>query len=684
MVKERQNPSAFVVIAALLLIFGFAHAADTQKYWVFLKDRGGRKLEKADPAILSIRFGISSKSVENRKKTRPADRIFDETDLPLESRYLTVLEDKGLRISTRSRWLNAVSGYAEKSALESIQSLPFVREVRPVAFYKFVPPPLEKRALARIRKPSLHTLNYGTSEDQAGLIRVPEVHDLGISGKGIVIGMIDAGFDYKNRFVFSKLSVVAEHDFWDGNNNTANEAGDSSTQDEHGTMTLSVIGGFQEGELIGTAYGASFALAKTEWIPFEKKIEEDKWVEGIEWLTDSVGVDVVSSSVGYNTFPGDGRDIGYTYQDLNGRTCVTTIAADAAADRGVVVVNSAGNENQDSWHYIISPADGFNVLAVGAVSLEGTQAPFSSVGPTSDGRTKPDVAALGVGAYCANPDRDDESHFLFANGTSFSCPMAAGVCALVLEAHPGLKPAEVMEALRMTASQADFPDNRLGWGIVNAIGAVFYHGLVFHDPSALYLPFENRYQIEFDVLSNTGLRDDSTAVYWKAGGSESFVRIPAVRFTNVRFRADTPQGADPSKLEFFISARDANGRLSTDPIDAPAQLLSYSGLSLVRVAVSGDESKHFVLHPCYPNPFDGSVHIDIDVFIAGRFEARIFDVLGREVYAFSPLDLDVGPAYVSWDGRDAMGRTVPDGCYLCNVRSGGNQGAVKMIRISGP
>src|SRR3972149_7654738 len=208
--------------------------------------------------------------------------------------------------------------------------------------------------------------------------------------------MLDAGFRWRSHNALDSLRVLAEYDFIFHDSVSANESNDVPDQDSHGTATLSTIGGFEPGQLIGPAYGASFILGKTEYIPTETQIEEDNWVAGIEWM-ESKGVDVVSSSLGYTTVD-DGSGYKYSRGDFNGRTAVTTKAAVMAARRGVVVVNSMGNSGNPVGS-IIAPADADSIIAAGAVNYSGVLASFSSVGPTNDGRIKPDVVGPGVSIY---------------------------------------------------------------------------------------------------------------------------------------------------------------------------------------------------------------------------------------------------------------------------------------------
>jgi subtilisin family serine protease len=282
----------------------------------------------------------------------------------------------------------------------------------------------------------------------------------------VIIAVLDAGFSNLSHEVFAPMTILARRDFVNGDE----DVGDGADQGEgsHGTMTLSVLGGFKEGQLIGPAYAAGFILAKTENTASETPVEEDNWAAAAEWA-EALGADVISTSLGYLDY--DSPFTSYSFADMNGETAISTRAANLAASLGVVVVASAGNSGFDAAHNTLgAPADGRGVIAAGAVDARGTRAFFSSVGPTADGRIKPDVDAQGVSVKVASPT--SPSLYGLADGTSFSCPLTAGVAALVVQAHPEYTPQQVADALRSTASQAGRPDNLLGYGIVNAAAAV--------------------------------------------------------------------------------------------------------------------------------------------------------------------------------------------------------------------
>jgi len=438
--------------------------------WVFFTDKG----VSAEARAVQAR-GLMTPRAASRRQVRGRVASATVEDLPVVAAYVDRVAAMVGRVRQRSRWLNAVSVEATAVQLEAVETLPFVARLDLVRRYRrraSEPVQAEPERAARGSSPasaararSTFALDYGTSLGQLAQIGVPAVHDLGFHGEGVVVAVFDAGFSNLNHEVFSSLRIVAAHDFVNGDDDVADGA--DQGEGSHGTMTLSVLGGLQEGQLVGPAFAADFILAKTENTDSETPVEEDNWAAAAEWA-ESLGADVISSSLGYLDF--DSPFPSYSFRDMNGQTAISTRAAEMAADRGVAVVNSAGNSGFDATHNTLgAPADGPHVLAVAAVGPSGTRASFSSVGPSADGRIKPDLAAQGQSVKVAFPGT--VNRYGTASGTSFSCPLTAGVVALLIEINPGAGVDDVAGVLRATASQASAPDNLLGWGLVNARAA---------------------------------------------------------------------------------------------------------------------------------------------------------------------------------------------------------------------
>ncbi|MBC8456784.1 MAG: S8 family peptidase [Deltaproteobacteria bacterium] len=408
-----------------------------------------------------------------RRHQRAKHDVVHFTDLPVHPCYIAAVLRIGGEQRCVSRWLNGISITVTLEELRKIQHLPFVRAIDAVLKYTI------RREISRWssssyapKRISEAKLDYGASWAQIHQIRVDELHARGYHGEGILIGLLDTGFDLSHK-AMAQIDVRARWDFINNDGNTADEPEqDDPGQENHGSAVLSVLAGKSPGRLIGPAYAASYLLGKTEKVTekgrlFEQKIEEDWWVAGLEWM-EAQGVDVVNCSVGYANW--------YRFADLDGKTAKVTIAADLAADKGIVMVVSAGNTGRQLLGdiglpgRINVPADGFKVLAVGAVDNAGRAADFSSHGPTFDGRVKPDVAAMGVGVISIEPDIPDAFDFN-ASGTSTSAALVSGAVALLLQAFPEATPENIANALKSTASRTENPDNTVGWGIIDAAAA---------------------------------------------------------------------------------------------------------------------------------------------------------------------------------------------------------------------
>ena len=280
----------------------------------------------------------------------------------------------------------------------------------------------------------------------------------------MLIGVLDAGFNRANELnymkpIFDENRIIDTHDFITRESNVYDD-------DSHGINALSTIAAYQPGSMIGAAFKASFALYRTENVFMESPYEEVTWLMGAE-RADSVGVDVISSSLGYNTFDDefDTPEYNYTYQSMDGKTTIISRAARFATRKGILVVNSAGNEGNKAWHYITAPADVDSVVSVGATTLDRSYAAFSSVGPNSIGQLKPDISAVGSGAVVGNSTGTGSA--TTSSGTSFSAPQIAGLATILWQAFPKLTAQQIITALKKSGNQASTPDNLLGFGVPN-------------------------------------------------------------------------------------------------------------------------------------------------------------------------------------------------------------------------
>lgn len=445
-----------IFLILLLLIDGYSLHADTKPYWIFFRDRGSLNIENAVAA--KIASPEEPKNMSRRARILKSKSLFDEKDIEVNPEYIRAVSEISGGIRTITRFLNGVSVNLDSETLEKIEKLPFVQQIKPVSVFRKSPDPEQ----SGLMKPGVKEKNdgfkfsdYGDSFEQLNLIGIPQLHQLGYAGNGITVAILDSGFDGLQHTAFDSTQISHKWDFIEGDGDPAG--------DNHGTEVLSVIAALDRGNMIGTAPYATFILARTENVigNVEQRIEEDYWVAGIEWA-DSLGADIANSSLGYTIFD-DGA--GYTYNDLDGDTAVTTIAADAAAAKGMIVVVSAGNEGNKSWYYITTPADGDSVFAVGSVDLDRNVSSFSSRGPTFDGRIKPDFVTLGEQVHVVDTIRTDAYRYAF--GTSYSAPSFSGAVALILEVNPTWDFGTLRSALIASAQRAA-PDSLYGYGMIDA------------------------------------------------------------------------------------------------------------------------------------------------------------------------------------------------------------------------
>lgn len=528
------------------------------RVWIFFKDKPQSKL-KSDQSVQS-QF---SEAALRRRALRGLTQ-FDETDLPVDASYINMIHNAGARVRIESRWLNAVSAECNSDCISRVRTFSFVKSVESVRIYKRAIEPIKESSEKNFVPQSSTALNYGASRDQLAQLKVPAAHQRGFSGKGEIVAIFDTGFR-KDHIAFKNRKIIAEHDFVFGDDDVTN----GGEFDSHGTGTWSCVGGAASGQYYGPAYQADFILAVTEDIRSEMKVEEDNWVAAMEWA-DRKGASVISSSLGYSDW--------YGPNDYNGTTPVTSRAASTAARKGIVVVNSAGNSGPFAPS-LSAPADAFNILAVGAITAEGGIADFSSRGPAADGRIKPEVVARGVSTYMAT--NFNTHSFGRASGTSFSCPLVAGCAAVLLSARPDWNPLQVREAIMMTASRANQPDNDFGWGIVDLNKAIDFlptkSVVIDHKP----LKDTNRtgqpYRVQAKIRAQRSLNPNQLFVFWRRSDLGEFSKLifQPIAGQPDQFQAFIPAQSSGVTVEYYLAAKDIAGKQSRDPYRAPVNLFRF-------------------------------------------------------------------------------------------------------------
>jgi len=452
-------PWWYWVLAVLVPI-----AAEAQEWRVFLRDKGPEPFRPGSPLYERTRRLHSERALQRRAKVVPADSLLALADAPVYEPYVESLRRLGAQIRLRLRWRNYVVVSADSALVDSIRRLPFVRAVQPIG-----EAPLPQRVLPSPGEIPEHltaegacgVFDYGASRWQLDMLAIPELHRRGWTGEGVLLGVLDTGFRWRGRAPFAGLRVLAEWDALQDDSITAVAPGEPEAQDFHGTAVLSLLAAVSPGKLIGAAPGATYVLAKTEDITRESHFEEDAYAAALEWM-EALGVDVVSSSLGYREF--DSTELSYDAEQLDGQTTIVAQAVREAARRGVICVTAMGNSGARG---LVSPADAATI-AVAAVDSNGGRAAFSSVGRRG-AELRPSLAAPGVAVVAIGTATEEPIRI---SGTSAATPLVAGVIALLLGARPELTPEQVRSALLRTASQGAYPDTLLGYGIPNVLAAL--------------------------------------------------------------------------------------------------------------------------------------------------------------------------------------------------------------------
>ncbi len=438
-------------IITFYLIFGIcinSFAQTKYKYLVLLKDKDNSPYSVNSPLVY-----LSQKAIDRRFKQGITVK---NTDLPPNPAYISSIQQTGATVIYKSRWMNAVLVEATETQKNTILTLPSVKGIE---FNRPLKQARQTSVKDKFAIENTESLNYGDATAQIQLLGADIMHNQGFHGEGMLVALLDDGFLNVNtstclQHLVQQNKIVKVYDFVDNDNTVYLQGG-------HGTAVLSTMAGYIDNQMISPAFGTSVALFRTEDIASETPLEEANWLFAAE-MADSLGADIISSSLGYSTF--DNSADNYTPAMMDGKTALSTRAADLATERGIVVIISAGNSGNDpSWQIITAPADADSVLAIGAVTRAGAYVSFSSRGNSADGRIKPDVVAVGSNTALCNTS----GFAATSNGTSFSAPLVAGLVAGFWQANPHLTAQEVTRCIRKSGHQFAFPTIQLGYGYAN-------------------------------------------------------------------------------------------------------------------------------------------------------------------------------------------------------------------------
>ncbi|WP_348800298.1 S8 family serine peptidase [Flavobacterium adhaerens] len=443
--------------------------------WVYFTIKNNTQAYYDNPLSM-----LSQRAIDRRTKQNIA---FDSKDIPIDKSYINQIQAvSGITIMAQSKWLNALHVRGSQTIINSLKSFNFVDRID--FANKALNSTAKKSSLAKNKSftkvlESQVNFNYGNSNNQIQMLQGDVLHQNNYTGSGKIIAILDAGFPgVDSAEPFQKLrdngQILGGYDF-------VSRSSNFYTGDSHGTMVLSCMGGYKDNSLVGTAPDASYYLFRTENGASENPVEESYWVEAAE-KADSLGVDVMNTSLGY--FEYDNASYSHTYSEMNGETTFITRGAEIAFSRGMIVVASAGNEGNTSNPYIGAPADGFSVLTIGAVNASETVTDFSSIGPSFDGRIKPDIMAQGKSVVLS----DASGNIGVADGTSFSSPIIAGLVACLWQAFPDKTNYEIKEMIVKSADRYDIPTNQYGYGIPDFSQSLTLGSDYFYDNDYFLFP----------------------------------------------------------------------------------------------------------------------------------------------------------------------------------------------------
>lgn len=444
-----------IILVYFLFSLGFISKGQigTYRYLIQFKDKNNSTFTTQNPSAF-----VTQKSIDRRKKN---NITFTEQDLPVDNSFLKEISALGIKIIYPLKWINSV---LIQTSPDKIKAVLTNKNVKGMYFPFALDSLATKSGNTNVSPPNpvlnsrLADISYGNSLTQNTQLGTDKMHASGITGKNVLITLLDEG--YLNADVVTYLQQVRDQKRIIATLCTSPNRTSVYNEGKHGTNVMSTIAAYVPDKLIGTAFNANFALAQTEEGLTEFPVEEVNWLRGAEWA-DSLGTDIISSSLGYSTF--DNSFYNHAYNNLDGKTVLSTLAANWASERGIICVISAGNEGDKAWKYISSPADALDILAVGAVDGKALKASFSSFGPSYDQRIKPDVSAMGQATVLGSIT----STIGTGNGTSFSAPLIAGLAAGLIEKFPKKTAKQIMNGIRKSASQSSNPDNNLGYGIPN-------------------------------------------------------------------------------------------------------------------------------------------------------------------------------------------------------------------------
>jgi serine protease AprX len=656
----------WLLCSMLFLIVTSNATAQYSRHIVWLKNKGGTTFSLNNPAAY-----LSARAIQRRVNQQ---LTLDSTDLPITTSYLaTIRAISGVTILNTSKWLNAVCiQTSNPAALAAVQQLSFVQATAGLAARVITGPVTDKFFESQQITPlpdneakqshlSGDFYSYGgTAGSEIKLHKGDFLHNIGLRGQGVQIAMLDGGFfNYNTLRAFDSVNrngqILSTWDFVSRN---------ASVNDDHphGMQCLSTIAANIPGQFVGKAPQASFHLFRTEDVNSEYPIEEFNWVCAAE-RADSIGADLISSSLGYYDF--DDASFNYTYSQLNGNTTLAVRGADQAAKKGLLVFNSAGNEGNSAWRNIVTPADGDSVLAVGAVNAQGAVGSFSSYGPAPGGRIKPDMASVGVNAVI----QGSSNNIGTANGTSYACPNMAGLSACLWQGFSEFNNMKIAEALKRSGSRFSTPDDRVGFGVPDMRKAFVWllseYATLTAEPTncsvALTWKSKDVESMRYELQRRLPGETNYTTVHQTNAGAGMVLRNSTYRFTD-QLLTNANGAIHYRVLQWIDTAAATKESLLLDSVQL---LLSDPCVTSLQPTVA-----------LFPNPASNSTRLVVNYAgTVSALQVAVTDMLGQT------LDRFIVPLRSPSSSSTISLLKYPKGSYLISVWDGKRKiGTVKLVK----
>jgi serine protease AprX len=611
-----------------------------KKYWIFFRDKGIETdaFRPGTPPYDKALADLSKRALQRR----PQGAQVTLEDVEIYQPYLQALRILDVYPLSTSKWLNGITATLDKEAVQLVSTLPFVLTVEPVAMAvvnsmgsvqsPVFLSPIQADVLSMPQVLELACgydsiiYHYGFTATQLSRIGVTPLHAMGFDAAGIVLGYLDTGFNPEGMRTTRDRHIIETYDFVYSDSIVHDDGSDPFPADNHGSLVLSAAIGFLPDSIVAPAYNASLYLGKTEDLRSETPAEEGYYAQGLEWL-EARGADIASSSLGYLQYDSGYQSI--TYPMLNGRTTVAARAAILAARRGMLIVTAAGNGGKSAFPYIMTPGDADSVITVGALFENDSIADFSSRGPTSDGRIKPEICAPGSGVMTM--DRNDV--IKGAGGTSLATPLVSSACALILHAHPEASAQAVRKAVMKTGIRFGPVDTAYGYGRINAYAAALELGTVI-GPHRQWRN-DSIHHICVGLAANNKIK--SPRIIFAVGDSSPFTNSAVLNLVtdSLIYSATFPPIRKGKHVRYYIETRDGADTITRSPRNAPLAYYEFnvgdtviidSPLSVVRAPLIAEAVY------VYPNPANEKFFISSSY--SKPVQYRLYDIVGNEVLQF--------------------------------------------------